>query len=763
MTLETATGYQSQTFLLLHPPGLSIRDADNVPEVVTKANPSAAFAVGAVVEVTANTAAGEQWGAYLGNDYGYVRYGHVTIASASGTTTMTIVRHPRIVLPCYRKSFENDALGDYSNRPPSYAPDATDMLATPVYRLQAQRFLKGQIATVEKPSGESWIRENSLIFRYDNGSGEAYTSSLATANAATKAMLAGVSLGTYGVGVTTAQVFDSLEFDPTLTSSVRYASQEDVQQLAIPVAITPGLGQELFADPARTQVLAAVTPTAAAPIGMGFLVGFDKSVTPARYYVSPYSASHASLDAIYLAWRSSVHCFVQCLPAPWPDLSFVGAGSNDVAGTRWPRLLCRFTSSSTFLEQTSLHAPRLICSTNSTEAQFPCDLALDVDLPSPWSALRVVWSPGPNTTVRNQAQLFPSTTRRTDPAVTPVTGMLRNAVPRLPPLAHGALELADQVRDRGTAGSFDGYGAQITIMRDLYLSGHPDVPHVCAGYQPSNSFALPGQGQRVRIGEIPTFTWYWSAPAAVEWAWGHWDYSAGAVAYVTGWNAASSLGGSLYSATIAPPALALGSVYRLQLWIRVGGATPVAATSDDATSSIHSWWDEVRDGTGYGVYPYDVLPAPLPDDADGAWVGHAGWHWPQPTITAPTWGAAISPSFTAATNTLTMPTNPTATRAADAAVGAVSSVGPNYQALRCSHGPTASSLLFVDSASSYSWWRDSSWSITQRFGASRTFRVPQPDASPVSANLDVLYAAQADSSYGRLYWPRVDRVTITWP
>jgi hypothetical protein len=199
------------------------------------------------------------------------------------------------------------------------------------------------------------------------------------------------------------------------------------------------------------------------------------------------------------------------------------------------------------------------------------------------------------------------------------------------------------------------------------------------------------------------------------------------------------------------------------VYIRVGGATILNGAVDNNSISTFSWWDEVRDGNGYGVYPYDVLPATLPSDADSTWVGHAGWMWPEPAITAPTWGAAISPTWTAATNTLVMPTNPVATRAADIAVGAVTSVGPNYQAIRGSYAGIPSSLIAIASAVTFSWWRDSSWCITQRFNASQTFRIPQPDASPVTADLDIFYAAQADSSYGRMYWTKVDRVQISWP
>jgi hypothetical protein len=741
MTVETATGMTAQTFTLVHPPGFSIRDSDNTPEVVTKNNAATAFALGDIVQVVANTSAGEAWAAKTGADNASKRYGHVTIASGGGTPTMTIVRHPRVVIP------------SYSGRMLSYAATTASnlVLETPT---QDKSVIAGPAIEVTKPAGEFWS-SGSVVYAYLSGASTLYTSNSATANAADVAWIAGGIVGvSYGLGVTTAVIKESLGMDAELLTRSGRLPINDTSELAIPSAVTLQLGAQLYVGPLRDQVL-ATTFGAASPILIGTLASFDKTTTPATYTYWPGNNVGVINHSVeYQQCRTQGHCFAQVTPVIFPDLSAT-ASVNAIPLSDWICLLGSFSSPTTKLQRDCVMTQRII-----TGAPPAIDMALDVDLPSPWTTLRIIWSCSLlfGSTNPLTFNMLPLTSRRTTAAAAPITGMQRAPGFRAPYFNSQTFIPRGQARSSGA-----GYGASEAQAIDHFLSGHRNVPHVFWGYKPDASgFGGSGVNDRVRIGEIPTIRWYWDATVGIEWAWGRYDYATSSVVYLTAWTAATPAGGTIYYADVGLPPLTDGDVHRLQVFMREGGVTISVAATDNTAAGTSTWWSIVYDGIGYGCYPYDISQMRLADDAGSSWVGHAGWCWPEPTITEPTWGATIAPTWTPATDTLVMPVlNPVASRAADTHVGPLGANG--VQTLRANYGPTLSALAFQASAVNYSFWRDNGGAISQKFNNGATFRIGAPAPTPVSIDLEVLYVVQADSSYGKMYWIKTDRVPLAWP
>lgn len=735
MTLESATGDLGQTFYLLHPPGLSMRDADGVPETVNKANPATAFALGAVLEVTGNTIAGEVWAAAnlaLGVLNASKRYGHAVAASGGGSPTVSIIRHPRAVIPTYRGPVITAKPGVST---PFLTPPPVDRLG-----------LYGPPITVTKPAGEPWGNQFPCYYWEDGVGGSGYTIFTGVAAGNLRARYVGVTFSG-GAAATSGTYRVPQGADYQLSQGQNHRVPESALSLAIPITYgAPTLSSSLYVNTARTAVVGAST-SAAGPSSMGYLASYDTSVSPTAYtYFPGENLGWPTSAEAYVAWGQHCAGFIQCYPQPWIDQNGLGGAASSLP-SEWSCVLSRHDSAITRFSRTALMAPRIICSDRPA-----VDLALNIDLPSPWSLLRVVFAAGLDVGAAD-IRLIAMPCRRTDPATAPLTGMTRNAVAR-PADVQGnhALSLQGRYAVSGGGSTFL-YGASESTVVDTYLSGHADMPHVGQRFLMEDSLtnALTTEN-RARIGEVPSnIRVYWidSGLGTVQWRWARWDYSTGAAAAVTAYANALGGGAGPYYADITPPPLTTGAVEKLFIQV----------TNDPVGDQ--SWWIETHDGEGYGCYPYDVPQAQLADDADSSWVGHCGWRWPQPVITAPTWGAASVASYNSGTSVLTIAVNSTATRAVDAHVGAIVNQVSTRSVRALSASYHRMLLLSVGTVSFSPWlenWDGSSWT----FNGTQA-KIANPTASAMTLELDVQYCAYAPSSYGRLIFGRVDKATVTLP
>lgn len=721
MSIETVTGDRSQTFLLIHPPGLSIRDSDGVVESVRKQNQSTAVVKDAVLFVAENLIDGERWAPYAGL-HSSLRYGHAVADSPSGTPTVSIIRHPRHVVPVY------------SGVTYRYETNTAQLLNQ---KVTSRSFVIGMPEEVQKPSAESWGALNSVYYWEHQGQSGYTTSPLITARDYVR--FAGVSADTYGVGVTTAYVCENLIND-TETSFFRVVGSEAIE-LDIPiVAGSYQMGSNLMANLTRTAI-GSISTTTDYPLHVGILAGVDKTVTPTKYFYHPtINLGTAPLDALYMQHGQRRVGFIQCTPTPWPNQNgkIVNPGwENYLPQTEWFCIQTRFTA---HVGQISLMAPRIVC----TIGIPVIDLAMDVDLSSPWILLRIIYTPCTND-VPSVVSLYPSTCRRTDPDEEPHTGMARNAV-RRPPWTVG------QVNTRATGRSAGSYlsGPNLFTTDAHYVRGHNTVPYSWNGYKVANPTNLI-----CRIAEMPSsIRIVWSV-TGMEWAWARTNFN-GTPEQITPYVSALAGFGGTY-ADLTPPPLPDSAACRLYLLTKRDGSA-IPPTQDSNPIGYYVYWNETNDGEGYGCYPYDIGECELPSDSECTWAGHCGWHWPiDPVLPAITW--PTPPAFTRNNGnefmTLSAQTAPTATPTQD--IGSPSLSQANNVLIAAVAEESLAALRFVSGT-------QHTWSMHPPFQVSPglSFKLGKPSAGNETVKFRLTQTAHSGGSTGNVRWYRTFEVPITF-
>lgn len=734
MTIETIVNASGDTVRYIHPAGISYYD--QTPETVIKANATDILVAGDQVELFNNTVAGETWRKFVSVSTTVPRrYGYVTIASGSGSPTVTMKRFPRVAISCA------------INRTFGTIGGATNSLTFP------SNFNNGcgnppsasvSMVSVAKPVAENWVLNDS-IYGYKLSGIDTFTKTPAVANAASVRWVHGRCALAQAPGLTNGAVHQYLCFDSM--RAINFIVGLNLNQFATKIQLPfSGLqplinGNILSASDGLT--VSRSNPNASANTFLGLCVGIDETTTPATYsYVKDfnfYSGVNAeSITALYGGYSMEI---LQI----YPGFTNAALGGPDY----WPNIGISYNSSG---QQTAICAPNFLVSSQAC----PPDIAYEPLLPAPFNSIRVIWSYVPQNATFADASLVPSMAKRSTESTQPYAAMTtaKRERPRRFASVKSAIGYIPHVNTGRSVGQNFCQWPLVTESRN--------IPYVWeTWFQGSGTFSSVSS---TRGANVPSGTIYYSCGSSVEWCWGSNNYTTGLVTAITPWVAASFLGGIKYSAAVTPPVLAADEVVRLVLMTRIGGFQIVFGI-DEIIYGLSGYWSPDYSSGNFGVWPYDVVKFSSAIDAGGAWSTNAGWIWSnEPIMPTVTWSNL--PSSTLSGNTLTTTTlNPIATITAVAKIAGTSLCGNDPSAL-FSATDGAVGQMFPLNGFGIGWQYGSSaiGGVGMSFGGGTFTSLVYPTLTGLkNFNLTLIYNAKFHSVYGDIPAVKIIQQSFTLP
>lgn len=614
MTIETYTVSGGDTYILVHPAGLSYYD--QAPEAVNKFNASDAFVIGDLLYANANTSSGELWTKvrFSPSDYIGLRQGVATAASGSGSATVSIKRIPRKVL---------DAAGGTESAFSSENPgngnggDSTNSGRESLFNntLWSSPLPLATLAAVVKPSAESWGL-GQTAYGYILAGSTLYTNSNAIANSQTICWLMGEICFKALPGTTSSYVLQSCCYDASIAQGVPLAMTSNARSISGTLSGSEvNLSGSLYASPDGLTISA--TATAACNILMGICVGIDKTASTHVYsYFDTFGMySAGSSEAVNASLGGTDLFFLT---------PYILDGKNGVPHNGYS-IIASVPTSSTL--RTHLCAPILL---SKGSPALP-DIAYDAVLPAPFTDIRVIWtlSPGPTNSIYAQYPVIANKNSRTTAPNTGMVAALRDKPERNTTLVYTVIYITPSglypllPESRSTPYTWNNYwydGGGFLVSN--YLTT------VCRGCMfPRGKFIFPG-----------------FLSSDFKWRWEAFDFT------TSTWTAITSFvvgtGGTAGDVDISPPTgLANDEVFTVRLVLDfVSGGTP-----------SQNYQRFVTDYSVCGVWPWDIVKAFNDADSGGVWAGNSGWIWPtEPAGPAISW--VSEPSFSLVGNTLTMTT-----------------------------------------------------------------------------------------------------------
>ena len=672
-----AIGSGTRTTYTLTVPGLDLGSI----ETLNKELSADIFAVGDIVGVSKRTSAGELWKSGSGFLHSSVAGAQVTTASGSGVPTFQAKR-----IKTYTIGSEC-GVGDVSIVGSSRAQTAIT-------------------STVSASSGaESWV-SGQVIYAYNNGSGILYTKTKAVANAAT--------VNSYILG--RAFVLDPQISGNWIVAVLYYESESTSSGINAkpnyPLPAGAGLGDIIYSDAARSAFTTTQSFTLPSYVGAVNAI----SGTGAGALMSASSVSSELIGNADAALG---------LSAPVKELSFyhgtpaLGFGSLAHSFT-WNT--AKFVSlPSISFDELRVVLP-ILGARQSIGAVSDClDFAIDVTLPAPVGACRLVYTQG-----------IPAICKRTSDTVAPYVGAVANL--------NGRPQASASFNESQTTGT------------GVKFSFSDAIPYPLRPFVSANQGTQPTYGA-VSWETLPTgasnFTVYASSGTAItsaEASWAYYDCVSATYINtgVTSLGIASSSSDYELSGAVSAPILPSG--YLVGSWV-------VQYRYFAGSWSAWTVGGRVYGTTQVGLpcYPFAVQAPPwLVADSDCTPVSFVGWVQTAKTqIGTPSWGGSPSASWDGIRININL-TGVTPTLAATAMYGAPITNGARGE-VQCSFDAPGSIGPFYNTTGTF--WNNAQSTVgqlgflNQRPSGSTSTRLQLAEFVPVP------HAAHAVISATLNIWP----------